>query len=123
MFRCRQRASNAVEWASRTAGTLRSFVAARDAGVQRAGFEQIERCCGLSARFPGDRGEPDSASPVFTGETGYRGSVRHLSESLLGGLFGLAVTLALDPEKARGLMRLAGAVFQWLWGGVQEYLE
>lgn len=42
---------------------------------------------------------------------------------LLGGLFGLAVTLALDPEKARGLMRLAGAVFQSLWGAAQAYLE
>jgi hypothetical protein len=35
---------------------------------------------------------------------------------LLGGLFGLAVTLALGPEKARGLLRLAGTAFQSLWG-------
>jgi len=27
---------------------------------------------------------------------------------LLGGLFGLAVTLVLDPEKAKGLLSLAG---------------
>jgi hypothetical protein len=42
---------------------------------------------------------------------------------LLGGLFGLAVTLALDPEKAKGLLRLAGTVFQSLWGGVQGILQ
>jgi hypothetical protein len=36
--------------------------------------------------------------------------------NLLGGLVGLAIGLALDPEKARGLLRLAGAVFQSLWG-------
>jgi hypothetical protein len=42
---------------------------------------------------------------------------------LLGGLFGLAVTLALDPEKARGLLRLAGTVFQSLWGMAQGILQ
>lgn len=41
---------------------------------------------------------------------------------LLGGLVGLAVTLALEPEKAKGLLRLAGTVFQSLWGVVQAYL-
>jgi hypothetical protein len=41
---------------------------------------------------------------------------------LLGGLFGLAVTLALEPEKARGLLRLAGTVFQSLWGMAQGLL-
>jgi hypothetical protein len=40
---------------------------------------------------------------------------------LLGGLFGLAVTLALDPEKARSVMRLAGTMLQILGG--QVYLE
>lgn len=42
---------------------------------------------------------------------------------LLGGLFGLAVTLALDPEKAKGLLSLAGTVFQSLWGGMQGILQ
>ena len=42
-----------------------------------------------------------------------------LAKILLGGLFGLAVTLALDPEKVRGLLRLAGAAFGSVWGGVQ----
>jgi hypothetical protein len=36
--------------------------------------------------------------------------------ALIGGLFGLAMTLALEPEKARGLFALAGTVFQSLWG-------
>jgi hypothetical protein len=34
---------------------------------------------------------------------------------LLGGLISIAIGLALDPERARGLLRLAGAVFQSLW--------
>lgn len=42
---------------------------------------------------------------------------------LLGGLFGLAVTLALEPEKARGLLQLAGTVFQSLWGIAQGILQ
>jgi hypothetical protein len=42
---------------------------------------------------------------------------------LLGGLFGLAVTLALEPEKARDIMRLAGTVFQSLWGMAQRVIE
>lgn len=42
--------------------------------------------------------------------------------NLLGGLVGLAIGLALDPEKARGLLRLAGTVFQSLWGTAHGYL-
>ena len=38
---------------------------------------------------------------------------------LLGGLISLAIGLALDPEKARGLLRLVGTVFQSLWGMAQ----
>ena len=41
---------------------------------------------------------------------------------LLGALVSLAIGLALDPEKARGLLRLAGAVFQSLWGTAHGYL-
>jgi hypothetical protein len=41
---------------------------------------------------------------------------------LLGGLFGLAVTLSLEPEKAKGLLRLAATVLQSLWGMAQGYL-
>jgi hypothetical protein len=41
---------------------------------------------------------------------------------LLGALVSLAIGLALDPEKARGLLRLAGAVFQSLFGTAHGYL-
>lgn len=42
--------------------------------------------------------------------------------NLLGGLFGLAVGLALDPEKAKGLLRLAASALQSLWSIGQNYL-
>ncbi len=42
---------------------------------------------------------------------------------LLGGLMGLAFSLVLDPEKARGLLALAGTAFQSLWGVAQAYLQ
>ncbi len=35
--------------------------------------------------------------------------------SLLGGVVGMAIGLALDPQKARGLLGLAGSAFQSLW--------
>ena len=41
---------------------------------------------------------------------------------LLGVLIGQLITLALAPEKANGLLRLAGVAFQSLWGIVQGYL-
>lgn len=41
---------------------------------------------------------------------------------LLGVLLGQVITLALAPEKANGLFRLAGVAFQSLWGVVQGYL-
>lgn len=43
--------------------------------------------------------------------------------ALLGGLVGLAITLLLDPEKARGLLALAGTAFQSLWESAQAYLH
>jgi hypothetical protein len=42
---------------------------------------------------------------------------------LLGVLVGQAINLALDPTKAKGLLRLAGAAFQSLWGAAQAYLQ
>jgi|ERR1017187_3812889 hypothetical protein len=41
---------------------------------------------------------------------------------LLGVLIGQAINLALAPEKAKGLLALAGAAFQSLWGVVHGYL-
>jgi hypothetical protein len=43
--------------------------------------------------------------------------------ALLGGLLGLAFALVLDPEKARGLLALAGTAFQSLWGVAQPFLQ
>lgn len=42
---------------------------------------------------------------------------------LLGVLVGQVVNLALSPEKARGLMHLAGTAFQWVLGAVQGLLQ
>jgi hypothetical protein len=43
--------------------------------------------------------------------------------NLLGGLVDLAIGLALDPEKAQVLLRLAGTIFQSLWGMGHGLLE
>jgi len=41
---------------------------------------------------------------------------------LLSVLIGQAINLALDPMKAKSLLRLAGTVMQWIWGTMQGYL-
>jgi len=43
--------------------------------------------------------------------------------NLVGGLFGLAIGLALDPENAKGLLGLAGSTFQSLWNAAQTLLR
>jgi hypothetical protein len=43
--------------------------------------------------------------------------------NLLGGLVGLAITLALDPARSRGILRLAGEAFQSLWDMAAGYLH
>ena len=42
---------------------------------------------------------------------------------LLGGLMAMAITLALEPEKAKGLLALAATAFQSLWEATQAYLR
>jgi hypothetical protein len=41
----------------------------------------------------------------------------------LGGFVGLIVGLALDPDKARSLLGMAGNLFQWVWAGAQSLLR
>jgi hypothetical protein len=41
---------------------------------------------------------------------------------LLSVLIGQAINLALSPEKARGLLVLAGTTFQSLWGTIHGFL-
>jgi hypothetical protein len=48
---------------------------------------------------------------------------KHWLNGLLGGLIGLAITLGLDPEKTKGILRLAGEAFQSLWGMAAGYLN
>jgi hypothetical protein len=43
--------------------------------------------------------------------------------NLLGGVVGLAIALALDPQKAKGLLGLAGSAFQSLWDVAQSLLQ
>jgi len=74
-------------------------------------------------KFAADQAETVEREFAYLKESSRRLGRKDWLNILLGGLFGLAVTLALDPEKARGLMRLAGTVFQSLWGGVQGVLQ
>ena len=76
----------------------------------------------------GQQFAPDEAASIerefaYLKESSKRFGRKDWLNILLGGLFGLAVTLALDPEKARGLLRLAGTVFQSLWGMAQGLLQ
>ncbi len=41
----------------------------------------------------------------------------------LGGFVALIVGLALEPEKAKGLLALAGTLFQWIYSGTQALLK
>ena len=42
---------------------------------------------------------------------------------LLSVLISQAINLALAPEKAKGLLHLAGAAFQWVWGTAHGLLQ
>jgi hypothetical protein len=74
-------------------------------------------------QFAADQAEAIEREFAYLKESAERMGRKDWLNILLGGLFGLAVTLALDPEKARELMRLAGAVFQSLWGMAQGVLQ
>jgi hypothetical protein len=41
----------------------------------------------------------------------------------LGGLVSLIVGLALDPDKAKALLGMAGTLFQWVWSGAAALLS
>jgi hypothetical protein len=41
----------------------------------------------------------------------------------LSGFVGLIVELALDPDKAKGLLAMAGTLFQWIWSGTQGLIQ
>jgi hypothetical protein len=69
-----------------------------------------------------DQGETVDRELAYLRESSERLGRKDWLNNLLGGLVGLAIGLALDPEKARGLLGLAGAVFQSLWGTAQGYL-
>jgi len=74
-------------------------------------------------QFAADQAETIEREFAYLKESAKRLGRKDWLNILLGGLFGLAVTLALDPEKARGLLQLAGAVFQSLWGVAQGVLQ
>jgi hypothetical protein len=72
--------------------------------------------------FAADQAETVERELAYLRESSERLGRKDWLNNLLGGLVGLAIGLALDPEKARGTLRMAGAVFQSLWGTAHGYL-
>ena len=73
-------------------------------------------------QFAADHAETIEQEFAYLRESSERLGRKDWLNNLLGGLVGLAIGLALDPEKAGGLLRLAGAVFQSLWGTGHQLL-
>jgi len=74
-------------------------------------------------RFAAEEAETIEREFEYLRESSERLGRKDWLNTLLGALVGLAITLALDPAKARRILRLAGEVFQSLWGMAQGYLQ
>jgi hypothetical protein len=74
-------------------------------------------------QFASDQAETIEREFAHLRESAGRLGRKDWLNNLLGGLVGIAITLALDPAKARGILRLAGEVFQSLWGMAAGYLQ
>lgn len=96
---------------------------AREQALIAAKLDEIKAALLDGQEFATDQAAAVEREFAYLSESSERLGRKDWLNILLGGLFGLAVTLALDPEKAREIMRLAGTVFQSLWGGVQGVLR
>jgi hypothetical protein len=74
-------------------------------------------------QFAADQAETIEREFAYLRESSERLGRKDWLNAVLGGLFGLAVTLALEPEKAKGLITLAGTALQSLWAVAQGYLS
>jgi hypothetical protein len=81
-----------------------------------AKLDEIKAYLLQGQQFAAEEAETVEREFIYLRESSERLGKKDWLNNLLGGLVGLAIGLALDPEKARGLLRLAGAVFQSLWG-------
>ena len=99
----------------------RPFAAAEQSLIA-AKLDEIKGYILDGQQLTADQGETVERELAYLRESSERLGRKDWLNNLLGGLVGLAIGLALDPEKARGLLRLAGAVFQSLWGTAHGYL-
>jgi hypothetical protein len=74
-------------------------------------------------RFAADEADAVERGFAYLKEAADRMGRKDWLNILIGGLISLAIGLALEPEKARGLLRPAGTVFQSLWGMTQGMLQ
>ena len=74
-------------------------------------------------QFAADQAETIEREFTHLRESSERLGRKDWLNNLLGGLVALAITLALDPAKSRGVLRLAGEAFQSLWGMAAGYLQ
>jgi hypothetical protein len=93
----------------------RPFAAAEQTLIA-AKLDEIKAYLLQGQQFAAEEAETVEQEFTYLRESSERLGKKDWLNNLLGGLVGLAIGLALDPEKARGLLRLAGALFQSLWG-------
>ncbi len=86
-------------------------------------LDGIKRYLLEGQQFDADQAESIDREFTYLREAATRMGRKDWLNILLGGLMGLAFSLVLEPEKARGLLALAGTTFQSLWGVAQAYLR
>ena len=92
----------------------RPFTAAEQTLIA-AKLDEIKGYILEEQQLTADQGETVERELAYLWESSERLGRKDWLNVLLGALVSLAIGLALDSEKARGLLRLAGAVFQSLW--------
>jgi hypothetical protein len=105
----------ALSTAASTTLDNRPFTVAEQ-GLIAAKLDEIRAYLLQDQQFAAEEAEFVKRQVKYFKESSTRMGRKDWLNLLLGGLVSLAIGLALDPEKARGLLRLAGAVFQSLWG-------
>jgi hypothetical protein len=88
-----------------------------------AKLDQIKGYLVEAQQFDVEQAERIEREFAYLRESATRLGRKDWLNNVLGGMFGLAVNLALAPDKAKELLRLAGMALQSLWAIGQNYLN